>query len=317
MSDTLGGDYPLTWDDFVGQDVAKRQLRSAAASARMRGETMEHVLLASPEPGIGKTSLALLTAKELGTECKIVSGKIPAQQARLILSDLQDGDVLFYDEIHMAVQGGKANAEWMLHLLQDGVIMGPTGPEEQPKITVIGATTDKGRLPKPLLDRFAKTPDLVPYTDEEAAQIAFNTAHRMFKDTPFPSADNLRAIAHAACNNPRIIGHILSNVRDVALTSDASYDGEAYDLTEALTWMGLTEDGLDRTARNYLIALVKDFAGGAGERALADRLGESGGLGHVERVLMARGLLAKTKQGRMLTAAGIKRAKLFAAEAAA
>lgn len=310
----MAGDYPTSWDAFIGQESAKRQLRVAAASARLRGEPLEHVLLSSPEPGIGKTSLALLCGMELGTNVKVVSGKIPPAQARIALSGLEDGDVLFYDEIHMAVQGGKGNAEWLLHLLQDGVIMGPMGPEAQPKITIIGATTDVGRLPKTIIDRFAKRPDLSPYSDEEATSIALGKAGRLFTTpaSPFPSLENLQDVARAAVNNPRIIGHILSNLRDIAVTTEAeNYDRDArsYDLTEALAWMGLTGDGLDRTARRYLVALLKDFAGGAGERALADRLGETGGLGHVEKVLMSKGLVAKTKQGRVLTGVGIKRAQ--------
>lgn len=310
----LGGDYPTTWDSFVGQDSAKRQLMVACKSARLRGETMEHVLIASSEPGIGKTALALLCARELDANVKIISGKINVAQARIALSELQDGDVLFIDEVHMLVQGGKGNAEWLLHLLQDGVLMGPMGPEVQPKITVIAATTDVGRLPKTIIDRFSKRPDLSPYSHDDATRIALGKASKLFTTplTPFPSVENCEAIALAGNCNPRLIGHILSNLRDIAVTTDAdNYDKNArtYDLSEALAWMGLTEDGLDRVARRYLIALLKDFAGGAGERALADRLGETGGLGHVEQILMAKGLIAKTKQGRVLTQSGIHRAR--------
>jgi Holliday junction DNA helicase RuvB len=314
-TDELNGDYPLDWDSFVGQDIAKKQLRTAAKSARMRGAVMEHVLIASAEPGIGKTSLALLTAKELGAgeNVKIVSGKIPVNQARIALAELEDGGVLIYDEIHMAVQGGKGNAEWMLNFLQDGVIMGPMGPEQQPKITVIGATTDVGRLPKTIIDRFGKKPDLAPYTDDEATHIALGKASKLFMgEVPFPSLQNCVQVAQAANNNPRVIGHVLSNLLDLTITSDcANYDRETkqYDIDEALNWMGLSPDGLDRLARRYLVALLRDFAGGAGERALADRLGEAGGLGHVEKVLMAKGLIAKTKQGRVLLKPGIARAR--------
>jgi Holliday junction DNA helicase RuvB len=310
--DMLGGAYPTDWEGFIGQDRAKRQLMTAARSAKMRGATLDHVLLASGTPGLGKTSLALLVALEMEREIKIVSGKIPVNQARIAISGLEDGDILFYDEIHMAVSGGKGNAEWLLHLMQDGCLLGPTGPEKQPNITIIGATTDAGRLPPTIVSRFILKPTLVEYTDEEAALIAVEIGSRLFpKPLPFPTSDNFRAVASAACNNPRVMRSILTNVRDIQITGGPNWlgDDEGYDMSEALDWLGLTHDGLDLVARRYLVALLEDFAGGAGERALADRLQEPGGVGEVERVLMHKGLLAKTKQGRTLTGAGIKRAR--------
>jgi len=315
----LGGDYPATWDDFIGQDQAKRQLMVACQSAKMRGATLDHVLLASGLSGIGKTSLALLVAQELGRNVKVVSGKIPSTMARIALSGLDDGDVLIYDEIHMAVAGGQANAEWLLHLLQDGVIMGPTGPEEQPALTVIGCTTEPGRLPGALLQRFILKPPLESYCTEEASLIALGFAVKLFSDDlPLPSTENLTTIADAANCNPRMMKAILGNVRDIAVTTGHSnHNGERYDLAEALDWLGLTLDGLDLTARRYLVALLTDFAGGAGMRALQERLQEPGGLGHVEAVLIDKGLIAQTKAGRTLTGAGIKRAKLLIEEAKA
>lgn len=313
----LGGDYPISWDEFVGQEQAKRQLMTACRSAKMRGVALDHVLLASGTPGIGKTSLALLAAREMGREAKVVSGKIPANLARIALADLMDGDVLIYDEIHMAVAGGKANAEWLLHLLQDGVIMGPTGPEQQPKITVIGATTDAGKLPEPLLQRFMLKPVLEEYDRDEAALIALTMATRSFGELPLPSEENLYAIADASCHNPRTMKAILINVRDIALTTDGdTRQGDTYPLDEALTWLGLTHDGLDIMAQRYLQILLTDFSGGAGKAALADRLQEPGGIDLCERVLMQKGLVAKTRLGRVLTGTGIKRAKALIEEAA-
>lgn len=307
--------YPLTFDEFVGQEQAKRQLITAARSAKIRKAAMDHVLLASGTPGIGKTSLALLTAEELGGSCevKVVSGKIPPSEARIALSGLSDGDVLIYDEIHMAVQGGKGNAEWLLHLLQDGVIMGPMGPEKQPDITVIGCTTDAGRLPETILQRFPLKPVLVEYSDEEATRIAAFLSHQTFpQEMSLPTIENCSQIAEAASHNPRTMRAILINVRDIALTNELSNFNPstgAYDLSEALTWLGLSPDGLDDLMRRYLVTLMTDFKGKAGERALADALQEPGGLGQTERVLMRKGYLAKTSSGRDLTGTGIKRAR--------
>lgn len=315
----LGGDYPTDWESFIGQDQAKQQLLTAVRSAKIRGAVLGHTLLASGKPGIGKTSLALLVAGELGREVKVISGKIPPNQARIALSGLEDGDVLIYDEIHMAVSGGQANAEWLLHYLQDGVIMGPTGPEEQPQLTVIGCTTEPGRLPKAIIERFTFKPPLEHYSRDEAGQIGLTFVSRMFSDElPIPSTENMLAIADAANCNPRMIKAILTNLRDIALTTDmGNHDGGQYDVTQALDWLGLTEDGLDLTCRRYLVALLTDFQGGAGMKALQERLQEPGGLGHVESVLIEKGLIAQTKSGRTLTGPGIKRAKLLVAAAEA
>ena len=309
--------YPATWDDFIGQGQAKRQLQVAIESAKQRGVPLNHVLLASGEPGIGKTALALLTALSMETQIKMVSGKMKENEARIALAGMEDGDVLFMDEAHRLVQGGKGNAEWILHLLADGVLMGPRGPEEQAAITVIAATTDAGKLPDTITSRFPLQPVLKPYTDDEAAIIGVRRAGALFdRPLPFPDADTLRAVARAGNNNPRTIGAILENLRDLAhvdletVCPDATENGgqQAYVLDEALQWMGLTPDGLTEVACRYLVTLVDEFAGQAGEKAMQDRLQEAG-IQSVERTLMAKGLIAKTRQGRVATRDGILRAK--------
>lgn len=307
----LGGDYPTSWSAFVGQETAKAQLMTAARSAKKRRVRMEHTLLSSGRPGIGKTSLALLCAQEMRATMHVATGSLGLGDARLIFANLDDGDVLFIDEIHQLVQGGKAKAEWLLHYLQDGVLVGPLGPEEQPAVTIIGATTDAGRLPETILDRFPVRPMLSGYTLEEAAKIAQGMAKRIFTDLPVPSAANCREVALAASFNPRVIRSILSTVRDIALVHNArNLTGRDYDLTEALRWLGLTPDGLNDTMRRYLVVLLSDFNGeGAGQTALQDRLQEPGGLGYTERLLMDKGLIAKSKAGRVLTQEGIRRAK--------
>jgi Holliday junction DNA helicase RuvB len=307
----LGGDYPTTWDGFIGQEVAKRKLQTAARSARMRGDRMEHTLFSSGTPGVGKTSLAVLTAQEVGGSLSVLSGAIKVNDARIALAELDDGDVLFIDEIHQMFAGSKVNGEWLLHLLQDGVIMGPRGAEPQAKITVLAASTDSGKIPATVMERFSVT-DLVRYTDDEGARIAEALALRVFPRPPCPppSEENCRAIAAAASNSPRIMRKLWVTCRDIFLTSRASnWTGLQYDLSDTLAWHGLTRDGLTHGCRAYLISLLRDFAGGAGAKALQDRLQEPGGLGHTERLLQEKDLIALTKSGRVLTQAGIRRAR--------
>lgn len=311
-SGLTAGLYPQTWGDFIGQEPVKRQLRVAAQSAKLRQTAMGHVLLGSGMAGVGKTTLALLTAAELGTGLQVVTGKIGLDEARINLSGLNDGDVLFIDEFHQVFQRGKAKAEWMLHLLQDGVLVGPHGPEEQPNVCVIAATTDVGKLPDTFISRFQYRPIIEPYTEDEAATIAVNMAKRiLLRPLPWPSVTDFRRIARAGSNNPRTIGSIISNLRDLVIVHPETYDqdSETYDLTEALSWLGLSSDGLTKQAREYLRVLVTEFGGMAGEKPLMDRLAEPGGLGHIERPLMDRGLVARTRSGRVLTKDGIVRAK--------
>jgi holliday junction DNA helicase RuvB len=303
--------YPDDWEGFVGQDKVKRQLLVACRSAKKRGESLAHVLLASGEPGIGKTTLALLTAQEMGTQLKVISGPVKANEARIMLSAMRDGDVLFYEEFHQAVAQGKAKAEWLLNFLQDGVILGPRGAERQPAVTLIGATTDAARLPDTIISRFPLRPVLVPYEDDEAAVIGMKMASTVFGggELPFPTVDDFRDIARAAANNPRTIGSILSNLRDLA-TVDLGHvwTGSRYSLSEALHWLGLKADGLTEVAVRYLIVMLDDFQAQAGEKALMDRLQEPN-LKSVERLLMQREYITKTRQGRVLTGEGIRRAR--------
>lgn len=311
----LSGYYPDSWDGFIGQTQAKRMLKVAAASARKRNKPCEHVLLKGGTPGIGKTTLGLLMSAELGKHLRLVSGKVTVQQARFLLSEMEDGDVLLWDEIHMAVVGGKSNAEWLLPFLEQGVIIGPHGPEDTPNITVIGATTDAGRLPEAILSRFTKQPDLVEYSDIEAEFISTNMAQSIFGlALPWPGSDVHEAIARAANRNPRMIRTILVNLRDLAIAEDMKPEDGDYDLTEVFEWIGLTEDGLTKQAQEYLLALKQTFGGKAGATAMKERLREPGGLAYTERLLMDKGYIVMGTGGRNMTGAGIKRVRLLEQE---
>ena len=313
----LDGTYPTDFDQFIGQVPAIRQLKVSIASAKARKVPLPHVLIASGEPGVGKTALGQLIAIGMGKKLHVVSGKISFAQIRLILaSEVNDGDILLYDEIHTAVKGGRGNADWMLHLLENGTLLGPVGVEEIPKITVVGTTTDVGKLPDPIRDRFPVQPIITPYSADEAQRIAFSMGMKVFSDTgsKVPGPDTCARLAELGTNNPRVIRSLLEGLRDLAIVSgNANYSNGEYDLTELLELTGMTTDGLDPLAQRYLHALFKNFAGNpVGESTIAETLNEPGGVKRVERVLMKRDLICKTKQGRMLTNSGIRRAKELA-----
>jgi len=192
------------------------------------------------------------------------------------------------------------------------VLLGPLGPEEMPKVTIIGCTTDKGRLPRTILERFLINPVLVPYTQEEAAAIAAGMAARIFTPPlPQPSQANFLAIGEASSRSPRLMRAILVTLRDIALTTEAkNWTGTEYELAETFEWMCLTPDGLDKLCQRYLHAMLRDFRGEpAGLKALTERLQEPGGLQHTERMLVDKGLIATTRSGRQLTQAGLRRAR--------
>lgn len=308
-------EYPKTWADYIGQDDAKRLLRVAAKSAKLRHTPLDHVLIAHPEPGVGKTALAGLIAREMDREVRVTAGQISKDQARVILGDMIDGDVWLIDEFHQLMDSGRKNAEWILHLLQDGVLPGPFGMEEQPKITIIAATTDPQKLPPAILSRFPLRPQLESYSREDAAFMAYTMAKRILEEHGMPelSDDDALLLADAADGNPRKMKNLLGNLRDLTLCEEIELIEGRYDIAGMLAFAGLTPDGLDKGAQDYLVALARVFGGTAGERALDSHLKLPGGVKDVESALMKRNLLAKTSSGRTLTKAGIQRAKELAA----
>ncbi len=312
-----GTSYPRTWGEYVGQERAKQRLRAAINSAAVQNRRLDHILISAPSAGIGKTALALLTAHELGVGVLEVSGRMDAPALKRALRGMDDHDVLFVDEIHRLVDGGKRYAEPFLHILQDGMLLTPTGPVEIPDVTVIGATTDKQRLDDTVLDRFKVQPVLVDYTEDEAVKIAAGKAKGLgFGRDPLPWGPDrewLARIARAGNCNPRKMENVLIALRDSALAADElPFDGRCYHLTEALDWCQLTEDGLDVTAQAYLLLLAGAFEGVAGERTLAAALGERAGVKHTEKLLMAKGLIGYSPRGRALTNAGWTRAAALA-----
>ncbi len=315
----MGDHYPATWDEFIGQDQVKRQLKVAAKSAAARKAPLGHVLLSSPIPGVGKTALALLIAGELNSTMSIVSGPIRLNQVPYLLMDMKDGDVIFIDEVHRLMVGGKNNVEWLLHLMENGTVTGPLGTERAPKITVIAATTDAGRLPQPLLDRFEITPTIGEYSDDEGSRIALQLASKILvaASLSLPSPAVAMQLAQAGNNSPRHIRRILCALRDLVWADEIEEQGGDYDLVEALVFAGVTADGLSSQACRYLELMLTDFRGNpAGQKVLADRLGEVGqGLVELERTLLSKGFIALTTGGRMLTTTGMRRARELVAAA--
>lgn len=317
----LDGPYPKSFDDFIGQDLARRMLLTAVESAHKRDAVLGHVLLASGVPGLGKTTLGRLTAALLDTGFVELGDKVTASDAIKALRAMEDGDVLFLDEFHRLVAGGRNKADWLLTLMQDGKVQTATGVFHAPKITIIAATTDAEKLQSTILGRFHHRPLLVEYSTPEAVRIADGIARRLgfgASDLPLAESDSwLHAVAKAGQKNPRAMTELLINVRDVAVCSDlANFDSvTGYDITESLAGMGLTADGLTMSAQTYLLALYS-HGGSAGAATVKAILGETS-LDHTEKALLTRGFIDVGTKGRSLTEYGLIRARELAEQTVA
>lgn len=305
-----------SWNEYIGQDDAKYELQVAVRSAQKRGKNLGHILITSPLPGVGKTTLAEMVARYYGRPVTDRAGAMTPSEVELMFSEMEDGDVLIYDEIHKAMDKGKAGAEWMLTYLEQGVLMTPYGPIEVPQVTVIGATTDAGVLPAPILQRF-KIVELEPYTVDEATLIALGMAEKILgpESLPVLSDETAALVARAASCQPRLMRKILLSLRDLVVTDEvpAAEDGN-YSLDLALRFSGLTWDGLPKDAQKYLVVCFSEMRNvPVGAALMRERLGMVGrGLEMIEALLIDKNLIFKTKQGRKLTPEGLKRAKLLA-----
>lgn len=301
---------PRTWDEYVGQKKAKGQLKAAVASARFRNAQVDHILIASGMPGVGKSALARLVAAEFGSGIVETQGSVTQEDAKAILSGMEDGDFWLIDEIHQLVVGGKSKAEWLLPLLQDGVLLSASGEMKMPKVTIIGASTNAAELPEAILSRFMVKPVIEAYTDAEAAQIAGGMSLPIFRSIGLlaPSQATLEAIAEAANNSPREVKGLLSLLRDAEISGEAERDGNGdSDITQTLEWAGRTRDGLDDLAQRFMAILLTTFGGKSGKDNLANVLGESTYPYLTEQILLQKGYLNIDKSGRWLTQAGVER----------
>ena len=297
---------PRTLDEYIGQREVKANLSVLLAAARGRGEAADHVLLYGP-PGLGKTTLATIIARELGVNVKYASGPAIERAGDLaaILTSLEERDVLFIDEIHRL---NRAVEEILYPAMEDYAldVMIGKGPSARSlrlslkPFTVVGATTRAGRISSPLRDRFGATYRLDFYAENELAAIVERSA-TILDVTIEPAAT--RAIARRGRGTPRIVNRLLKRVRDHAQVNGDGHVDEAT-ATAAMRAMEIDDEGLDSTDRKLLAAIIQKFASGpVGVAALAAVLSEE--TETIEDVyepfLLRLGFIDRTPSGRIAT----------------
>lgn len=297
---------PKHLDEFIGQATVRSQLQLVLDAARGRGVTPDHVLLAGP-PGLGKTTLAMIIAAEMGTSLRLTSGPAIQHAGDLaaILSGLQEGDVLFIDEIHRLAR----TAEEMLYLAMEDfrvdvvVGKGPGAtsiPLTLPPFTVVGATTRSGLLPAPLRDRFGFTAHLEFYSTEELESVVRRSAGLLEVSIDGAAAHE---VASRSRGTPRIANRLLRRVLDYAqVHGDGTLSLDS--ARRALELFEVDRSGLDRLDRSVLEALCRRFAGGpVGLTTLAVTVGEEAETVETvaEPYLVREGFMVRTARGRAAT----------------
>ncbi len=297
---------PKTLDEYIGQDKAKDNLRIYITAAKQRHETLDHCLLYGP-PGLGKTTLSGIIARELGVNLRVTSGPAIEKQGDLvaILTSLEEGDVLFIDEIHRLSR----NIEEILYPAMEDfsldIIIGK-GPSARsiridvPKFTLVGATTRSGQLTAPLRDRFGVLLRLELYTPEQLAEIVIRSAGILGIAI---DKEGALEIASRSRGTPRIANRLLKRVRDIA---QVEFDGAITEKTAraALERFEIDELGLDDFDRRMLEIIITNYGGGpVGLDTLAAAIGEEAVTIEdvYEPYLMQLGFLARTARGRCVT----------------
>ncbi len=299
---------PKILTDYIGQEKAKENLEIYIKAARERGESLDHVLLYGP-PGLGKTTLAGIIANEMNVNFRVTSGPAIEKQGDLaaLLTNLNEGDVLFIDEIHRL---NRSVEEVLYPAMEDNaldIIIGK-GPSARsirldlPKFTLVGATTRAGQLSAPLRDRFGVILRLELYTPEELARIVTRSAGILGIDIEKYGA---LEIASRSRGTPRIANRLLKRARDFAqVVGNGIIDEESADL--ALGRMEIDHIGLDSIDRLLLTTMIKNYGGGpVGLETIAAAIGEEAVTIEdvYEPYLMQIGFLGRTPRGRVATAA--------------
>jgi Holliday junction DNA helicase RuvB len=300
---------PRSLDDFVGQERVKEQLAIALEAAKARGEALDHVLLVGP-PGLGKTSLAFIVREELGVGIRTVAGPALERKGDMaaILTGLDERHVLFVDEIHRL---NRAVEEILYPALEDfrlDIVVGQgaaarTLTLDLPPFTLVGATTRTGLLTTPLRDRFGMTFRLDYYAPDELATIVRRSARILGVEIDDAAAVE---IAGRSRGTPRIANRILRRVRDVAEVRHAGVVTNEV-AAEALALLEVDGEGLERTDRELLRAIVGKFGGGpVGLSTLAVALGEEPDTIEdvYEPYLLQLGFIQRTPRGRIVTDRG-------------
>ncbi len=300
---------PRTLEEFVGQESARDNLRIFIDAARKRGEALDHVLFFGP-PGLGKTTLAQIIARELGVGFRATSGPVIARSGDLaaLLTNLEDGDVLFIDEIHRLAP---AVEEILYPAMEDRVLdlMIGEGPSARsvridlPRFTLVGATTRQGLITTPLRDRFGIPVRLSFYSVAELEQVVRRAARLLGLAL---TDEGAREVARRSRGTPRIAGRLLRRVRDFAEAANApEVTAEVAD--GALTRMEVDQLGLDAMDRRYLTMIADIYRGGpVGVETLAAGLSEPRDTIEevIEPYLIQLGLIARTARGRCLNGPG-------------
>ncbi len=302
---------PKSLEEFVGQKSARDNLRIFIEAARARGEALDHVLFFGP-PGLGKTTLAQIVAREMGVGFRSTSGPVIAKAGDLaaLLTNLDEGDVLFVDEIHRL---NPAVEEILYPAMEDRAldIMIGEGPSARsvridlPQFTLVGATTRQGLLTTPLRDRFGIPVRLQFYTVDELMLVVTRAARLLGLGM---SEDGAAEVARRSRGTPRIAGRLLRRVRDFADVAGASVvDARLADA--ALNRLEVDAIGLDAMDRRYLMMIADIYKGGpVGVETLAAGLSEPRDTIEevIEPYLIQLGLIARTARGRCLNAGGWK-----------
>lgn len=297
---------PRKLDDYIGQSKVKENLKIYIEAAKLRGDALDHVLFYGP-PGLGKTTLAGIIANEMGTHLKVTSGPAiekPGEMAA-ILNNLEEGDLLFVDEIHRL---NRQVEEVLYPAMEDYAIdimigKGATARSirlDLPKFTLVGATTRAGMLTAPLRDRFGVVNRLEFYTVDELETIIRRSAGVLEVEIDEAGA---YALARRSRGTPRLANRLLKRVRDFA---QVMYDGY---ITEevanyALDILDVDKEGLDQTDRDLLVTMMEKFQGGpVGLDTLAASIGEDAGTIEdvYEPYLLKNGFIQRTPRGRVIT----------------